>query len=78
MASCFVADLKEEIRLGFQVFKPTSLSAATNLARLQEEKSIATKRLQRLQLNQETTFSKRYRGMFAAIIFPSNDCHQWK
>lgn len=42
MVSYFVAGLKEEVRLGVQMFKPTSLPAATNLARLQEEKNKAT------------------------------------
>lgn len=39
MVSCFVAELKEEVWLGVQMFRPSSLSAATNLASLQEEKN---------------------------------------
>lgn len=38
MISCFVGELKEDIRLDVQMFKPTSLSAAIGLAWLQEEK----------------------------------------
>lgn len=45
MVSCFVAGLKEEIRLGVQMFTPNSLFVATNLARLQEEKNMAARRI---------------------------------
>lgn len=38
MVSRFVAGLKKEVRLGVQMFRPTSLSAATSLARVREEK----------------------------------------
>lgn len=43
MVSCFIAGLKEDVRLGVQMFKPSSLFAATSLARLQEEKNLATR-----------------------------------
>lgn len=47
MTSCFVAGLKDDVRLGVPMFRPTSLSAATNLARLQEEKNQVTRRISR-------------------------------
>lgn len=44
MVRCFVAGLKEEIQLGVQMFRPISLTAGTNLARLQEEKNLASRK----------------------------------
>lgn len=38
MVSCFVASLKEEIQLGIQMFRPTSMIVVTSLGRLEEKK----------------------------------------
>lgn len=43
-------DSEEDVRLGVQMFLPTPLMAATNLARLQEEKNIASKRSHRPEI----------------------------
>lgn len=45
MVSCFIVGLEEEVRLGVQMFQPTSLFIATSLARLQG-KNIATRKIQ--------------------------------
>ncbi|RWR72918.1 retrotransposon-related protein [Cinnamomum micranthum f. kanehirae] len=54
MISCFVGGLKEDMKLNAQMFRPTSLSAAIGLARLQEEKLMAKHRRHRLD-NTKTT-----------------------
>ncbi|ERN14182.1 hypothetical protein AMTR_s00033p00052000 [Amborella trichopoda] len=45
--NCLVGGLNEEIRLNVKMFKPNSLSTAIGLARLQEEKIRAKKRVTR-------------------------------
>lgn len=44
MINCFIARLREKVRLGVKMFLPTSLSAVTNLARLEEQKSMASRK----------------------------------
>lgn len=45
MTSCFIIDLKDDIRLDVKMFKPKTLFEAIGLARLQDEQ-LATKKSQ--------------------------------
>lgn len=51
MISRFIASLTEKIWLGVQMFRPTSLSVATNQARLQEEKIWANRKIHQIESN---------------------------
>ncbi|KAF8411843.1 hypothetical protein HHK36_004402 [Tetracentron sinense] len=65
MISCFMSGLKDDIRLTVKMFKPTTLSVAFGLARIQEEKggvarktNLPIKRLMQLE-----TKERRDRGL---------------
>ncbi|KAF8377757.1 hypothetical protein HHK36_031142 [Tetracentron sinense] len=47
LTSCFICGLRDDICLDVQIFRPTSLTSAIGLARLQEEKMAARCRLNR-------------------------------
>lgn len=73
LVSCFVAGLKEEVRLGVQMFWPSSLTPATSLARLQEERNMVPRRSHRPDANR--TGPEHNSRSRISVPFPSRNAH---